>query len=219
MKKAKTMRVKQQRGFTLIELIVTMSIIAIVAAIALPNMSIYTKNNRITSTTGEILRSIQNARSEATRHIAPVVICASPNPDGANPICKATASDNLKGWIVFVDANSDWKRNVADPNETLLESHTLNTDQLTLGMNGSFRISFGQDGFPRRDGAAFPEQNTTALVVVDDRGNVDSSGYQSGGRSVGRGIVVATTGRARSTYDITEINGLCTKAGVSKCMP
>ncbi|UTW46654.1 GspH/FimT family pseudopilin [bacterium SCSIO 12696] len=91
----KTLRPKyvKQRGFTLIELMVTVAIFAILVGIGVPAMNNFLNSNRHTAHTSALKQAIQYARSEAVAKNEDVSICAS--SDGAS----CTGNWN-QGWIV-----------------------------------------------------------------------------------------------------------------------
>src|SRR5580698_6945580 len=83
-------------GFTMIELMVTVTLVVILGAIAIPSFTYVTNANRVASQINGLLGDIQYARAEAIKEGLSVGICAS--TDGA------TCSNNATwtyGWIVF----------------------------------------------------------------------------------------------------------------------
>lgn len=190
----------EQRGFTIIELMITLTLVAILAAVAVPSMRTYVLNNRVTSTAQALLRSIQTARSEATKLQGNVVICTSANPTDNDAKC---ATSGISGWIVFRDMDDDWDR---ASSEDLIEVHTFDASKLGLLANESQRINFARTGFVEPDTGTL--KRSSAMVICDYRGNTDSNGGTSGTTSVARGINITATGRASVTNDRTKITSL-----------
>jgi type IV fimbrial biogenesis protein FimT len=195
-----------QRGFTIIELMITLTLVAILAAIAVPNMQTFVLNSRISSTAQELLRSIQTARTEAIKRQTPVAVCASTNPTATSPTC--ATSGTVTGWIVFQDTNNSWQR---ESTEELIESHAYDNTKLSILSDQNSAISYAATGFGNASGGT----NTGSIVVCDSRGNVDSSGSSTGTNSVARGISIATTGRVTFTHALMDISTLLSNTGGS----
>lgn len=84
---------KKQSGFTLIELMVTISILAILLGIGVPSFRAMIEGNRIRTVTNDLVIALQFARSEAVKRGIPVTLCSS-NDQAA---CTGTWAD---GWVV-----------------------------------------------------------------------------------------------------------------------
>ena len=67
----------RQRGFSLIELAVTLVVLAILVAMAGPSMSEFLRKNRVAATTNGLIQAANYARAEALRSGYPVTLCAT----------------------------------------------------------------------------------------------------------------------------------------------
>lgn len=94
------------RGFTLIELMVTLSVIAILSLVAVPSFTNAVVNSRLTNYTNNFLSAVQLARSEATKRNANVQICRRTRAADATPGC-ASSGTWQAGWFVWADTNGD----------------------------------------------------------------------------------------------------------------
>jgi type IV fimbrial biogenesis protein FimT len=85
-----------ESGFTLIEMMVTVSVMAILLAIAVPSFQGVALSSKLTSLANDFVASAQLARSEAIKRNRPARLCAS--SDGAT--CTGDWKD---GWVVLRD--------------------------------------------------------------------------------------------------------------------
>jgi len=74
---------KTRSGFTLIELVIALSIAAILVSIAVPSFSDMIQNNRLTSQTNQFIAALTYARSEAIKRSAAIDVTAT-SPSSAN---------------------------------------------------------------------------------------------------------------------------------------
>jgi type IV fimbrial biogenesis protein FimT len=139
------------RGFTLVELLVTIALIGIVTSLAAPSFNRTIKAGRISSAVNTFLADMRFARSEAIRRGGNVVVCRSDAPESATPACGAGAGTGAvgwaSGWFVFHDANGDglWTAEAGSiPAETILrvQEPTTAIDAIVdSGSSTKFRFS------------------------------------------------------------------------------
>ncbi|MFZ5621455.1 MAG: GspH/FimT family pseudopilin [Pseudomonadota bacterium] len=93
---------KTHRGFTLIELMITLAVAAILLTIGIPSFSDFVKNNRLVGYVNEFVAAAHLARSEAIKRRRYGYICASSNQSSC------TGGTNWAvGWITWIDDNGD----------------------------------------------------------------------------------------------------------------
>ncbi len=75
--KNNTLNANKDKGFTLVELMITLAVAAILMSLAVPNFSTMIKNNRLTTQANELISSLNYARSEAIRRGASVSVTSA----------------------------------------------------------------------------------------------------------------------------------------------
>lgn len=98
------------RGFSLIELMVTVVVLAILLVIGVPSFREFYLNNRLVSQINMLHSDLLLARSEAVKRNRPAQVCGVAG--GALPCADR---DWTRGWVVFVDRNGDGIPNLDSP--------------------------------------------------------------------------------------------------------
>jgi len=171
------------RGFSLIELMITLAVIVVLLTMGVPTFSTVVKNSRMATATNELITALNLARSEAIKRGLRVSVCKS--ADGAT--CAAVNGWD-QGWIVFTDDNENAAYNSGS--ETLLRVFSGLSPALTLTGNGQVAnyISYIANGQSQLVSGAF---QAGTLSLCDDRSG-----------NVGRDLVLSSTGRVRLVTDV-----------------
>lgn len=169
------------RGFTLIELVVTMAIAAVLMMVAVPSFVNFQRNSQLTSLTNSLVASIYAARGEAMK-------------TGFNAFVVPTAngSDWTTGWIVFVDNNGDGSFSAAD--DTLVQTQPALESYFTASGTGSSGetpayIMFSSSGYSKTKSGGFG-----ALTLSIARSDASTSAVYEETRR----ITIGSTGRLRT---------------------
>lgn len=93
---------KKNSGFTLIELVITLAVVALLVALTLPNFRSLIQNNRATAQANQLVTALNLARGESIKRGTAVSVCASTNTASAAPTCSGV-NDWATGWLVFTD--------------------------------------------------------------------------------------------------------------------
>ena len=170
---------------------ITLAVAAVLAAVAIPNMRDFIRNNRLTAAGNDMLRSLQVARSEAIKRQQVVAACASGDPMADDPGCSGGA---FTGWIVFQDTNNNWER---DSGEDVLDRQSV-AQGVRVVNNNSGVVSYSPSGFSNSTPGKTP---TSRIVICDERGIV-----QTGTNSLGRAVLIEPAGRARVTKEYATVD-------------
>ena len=86
-------------GFSLMETLIVIAVVALLMALAIPTFKYVTQSNRSTSEINGLLSNLQLARAEAIKEGQSVSLC--PSLDGAT--CSGASNAWQTGWLVFSD--------------------------------------------------------------------------------------------------------------------
>ncbi len=159
----------RQTAITLIELMLALSVLAIISIATIPGLSTLIYNVRMSSSVNGLIHSLHNARQNARVTGIATAVCSS--SDG-----KQCQTDNQweKGWLVFANSDAD-------------EPPQVDADELILEVRGPIRnmhISANRHAFIMRP---FGLRSTNGTFTWCDRRGSDYA----------RAVVVSFTGKPR----------------------
>jgi type IV fimbrial biogenesis protein FimT len=181
------------RGFTLIELMVTLSIAAVLMMIAVPSLETYRRNSELTSATNTLLAAINAARGEAMKRGMSAMVVPAGNGNNWNG-----------GWVVFIDSNRTQVFDAAQDLTVLTQPALPN--YLNVAGNGTASLGvayilFDPSGYSRTKAGGFNN-----LTINLARTDVPAASQATETRR----IMVLNTGRVRSCKptSATDVNCL-----------
>jgi type IV fimbrial biogenesis protein FimT len=171
----------RQHGFSLLELMITLGIVAILATVAIPSFDTMMKNTRRRQSVDNFWHAIFLARNEAIKRNSVVVLCKS--RDGTQ--CDNRPGNWAHGWLVFENVDHDEPAQI-DADEPILRMYNA-VEQISVISNPTSEA--GRQTFTFRPVA---QGGVTGTVVFCD----------ARGSSEARAIIISQTGRPRqSTRD------------------
>mgnify|MGYP001557011805 CR=1 FL=1 len=173
------MRRAASKGFTLIELMVTVTLVAVALALGVPSFTTFQRNAELTAAANSLVAAVSAARGEAMKRGMRAMMVPA---DGANW---------SSGWVVFVDKNqsqayeagSDITISTGDPSPTYLSV----TGNGPVGGTTPY-IMYDASGYSKLKGGGFG-----ALTLTVARNDVTGNALPSQTRR----IKIAATGRLR----------------------
>lgn len=167
----------KQNGFTLLELMITLSVAAILLTVAVPSFTTMIKNNRIAVQTNDLLADLALARGEAAKRGVRVGICISSNGTSC------TGTNWALGRLIFTDGGTAGS---IDGTDEILRVTSALQGTSVLASAGFTNAAYFQY-FP--SGAT---DSAGTFKLCDDRTG-----------SFGRLITIAVTGRAITAFNQT----------------
>lgn len=148
------MALARTRGFSLIELMITIAVVAILTAIAWPNFRDFMHRNTATSQANQVLAALQYARNEAVSRRYPTALCGSTS----GTACTSNDTNFENGWMIWRDG-------------TL--SGTPSYSAVATSKDELLRVAQVQNGVSIR---SFGGSGSAALIAFDQRGAVIGAG-------------------------------------------
>jgi prepilin-type N-terminal cleavage/methylation domain-containing protein len=184
--KAKMSKISAQSGFTLIEMMVVIGIIAIVAAIGFLSMMNYRTLIRVNTTIRDIAGNLRLARARAIREGNPYLFIMSMGAEQGRP-----PMSNLAGDDYFMWCDDDNQNEVCDSNEQ--------SRRIMLQPGIIYGAIYGTPRVP-----TMREFSGETRTVIDYPifNNADRQPYPPSGSRIGQSVTFYRDGSANLTGDI-----------------
>jgi type IV fimbrial biogenesis protein FimT len=134
-------------GFTLVELMVTVAIVAILMAIGAPQLQSFLQKQRVAADVNSLTAAVQLARSEALKRNGRVSMCALTSGDftvATAAQCSAGATSWANGWLIYIDYSNGAGFNSATDTVIKVERNTRSPVITGTGLGGL--LSFQSNG-------------------------------------------------------------------------
>ena len=159
----------KRSGFTVVELLIAIAMIAVVAAIAVPNFIDWLPDYRLRSATHDLFSNFQKAKLTAIKRNVNTAVCF-----------------HSSGYVMFVDEDIDFEKDSTEEAVTQVDwenykSISVNAAAITFdSSSGQPCIAFRPTGIPADNGGGFASGTTpisnsndrTARVIISQAGHI-----------------------------------------------
>ena len=162
------------RGLTLVELIITVAITAILLAVGVPSFRSLIANSTITSEVNSLVSQLQLARSEAIKRGDVTILCATSDGESCS-----RSIDWHHGFMSFIDTN---RNRDFDDGEKILAIHRPEEERI--------KINSSRSNYGRKTISYYPSgmaYGSTATFTFCDSAGIGTS----------KAVIVSNTGRPR----------------------
>ncbi len=172
-------------GFTLIELMITIALAAVLMTLAVPSFVQYQRNSELTSLTNSLLAAINAAKGEAMK-------------TGRNSFVIPKGTGWNSGWVVYIDVNRDG----AYTEGTDITVQTQDALKSYFNITGN-SIAAGSTPYIKFDNSGYSTDTNMAPVALTlEIARTDTSSGNAAEET--RRVVIARTGRVRSCKPSTD---------------
>ncbi|MEM7206601.1 MAG: GspH/FimT family pseudopilin [Pseudomonadota bacterium] len=180
----------KNQGFTIIELVITLALAAVVAGLAAPSVVNMIRENAVVAINNQIVADIQFTRSEAIKRNIPVTICAA----NADQDACIVSNDWSNGWIAFAETITvNGAVDAGEPIVRVNEGASSDTMTIRTSTAGNIvgHVAFQGNGFPvippagtlpNTNFLVCEDNNTTysRSIRINQSGRVESAGQATG---------------------------------------
>lgn len=153
-------RLIRARGFTLLELMFTVTVAAVLLGLAIPSFRTMSASNRIITQSNDMVSAVNFARSEAITRNSTITFCR------ATTATATTCAPSLANWTNWI---------LRTPAGAVVRRGTVNTYGGTVRVNSDFildAVTFASDGLARTGGGLVVDRAFTVCSSVLDTDNI-----------------------------------------------
>ena len=165
------------KGFSLVELIVALTIAGVLMAIAAPALQKFVSSNRLTSQVNDLMADINLSRSEAIKRNVTTGVCVT----AAGGASCVTSGNWANGWLVYYVCPTGDPSGCTAGNNVVLKVHEALTGKNTLTSPGSVdQIVYSNNGLISSGTGQFtltdPKTSGNRIVCISATGHTNLSG-------------------------------------------
>lgn len=175
---------KKFTGFTIIDLMLTVMIVGVLLAVAVPAMSSFIKDSRQTARVNELVSLINYSRSQAVGLNSPITLCGTSNGSSCNSTSWETGGLIIKGIATFgsTPATTDVLK--------IIEPQVSGSTLRRVSNAGTAPPSFNSSIIRFESSGRMNGDDASAFTLCDDRGATSA-----------KGVIINASGQARTAKD------------------